>query len=461
MRTTPGLGGSLEPNSSTTSTKATKIKEKFFPCTNSFLRSIRGILKPALRFFAIQIQTLYPFECKEGKPFKLDPKMLAQELGYRSERSPQRFIAALIKEGFLERVGRKVDQLYRWVKKKVKKLGQKETQSTDATDAIEIPAVFGFSSVATLSQEGVEESKAIAPIKAEESPKAAIAHQPQTSTHQQPKIDKYFGQWEERRSNLGPDSLVPDGPWKNSYGKLHPEFVDWAALRWIKDRPDQFPTGGNKTEMSRARANIKGYFSVKPKETERLTEMDYVKKTENLEKHWEEFKREFEDLKSNYRIRTGGVIREEELKRYTSMALILEPESVAVENLLPKTETPSLIEGVDWNEETMAKSTDVEQVIPAHCGQGDQGASNLDCSPKSSFKPKHNKFLASTKEMFEHRNKAKEEAISQRRQQLLAMGPGDPFLEHARTLAKLEGLEEVFNENRRLIGFAEPEELEF
>ena len=449
----------LESNSSTTPSKAARLKEKFFPCTNSFLRSLRESLKPALRFFAIQIQTLYPFECKEGKPFKLDPKMLAQELGYKSERSPQRFIAALIKEGLLERVGRKIDQLYRWVKKNVKKVGLKEKQQNEA---VEIPEAFGFSSVASLIQEGDREPRAaIAPIKpkTEEKPKAAIAHQTQTRTPQQPKIDKYFGQWEERRTNLGPDALVPDGPWKNSYGKLHPEFVDWAALRWIKDRPDQFPTGGNKTEMSRARANIKGYFSVKPKETERLTEMDYAKKSENLEKHWEEFKREFEDLKSNYQVRSGGVIREDELKRYASMALILEPESVVIS----KAETPPQLEGVGWNEETMAKSTDAEQVIPTHNGQGDQGASAPDCNPKSSFKPRHNKFLASMRKMFEDKNKAKEDAISQRRQQLLNMGPGDPFLEHARSLAKLEGLEEVFNENRRLIGFAEPEpeELEF
>lgn len=439
-----------------------RIKEKFFPCTNSFLRSIAESMKPKIQLFAIKIQALYPFECNEGRPFKLDPKILAKELGYKSERSPQRLIASLVKEGVLERVGRKIDQLYRWVKKKVKKIGQKKDGQKEDKGFGEdnIPDVFGFSSVVSGSQHA-----AIAPI-VEEGKKAVIAsRQPAQPAKPKnpPTSDKYFGQWEDRRSNLGSDALVPNGPWKNEYGKLYPEFVDWAALRWIKDRPDQFPNGGNKSEMSRARANIKGHFSVKPKETEALTEMDYAKKCENLEKHWQEFHREFEDLKDNYRIREGVGIKEGELKRYASMALILEPESVVIE--APKTEPPSQLEMANWNEETIAKPVDTGQVIPTHNGQGDQGVSALDCSPKvppkAPFKPR-NKFLTSMRNMFEQKNEAREEAISQRREKLLAMGPEDPFLEHARSLAKQEGLDEVFDQHRRLIGFVEPaKNLEF
>lgn len=386
-----------------------KIKEKFFPCTSSFLSYIRDkIVSPSLRFFAINIQTLYPFQCKNCKEFRLDPKFLAEMLGYKSVRTPQRFIAELIEVGILERVGGKYQQLYRWVKKFIptptKEDSKKKTESSEKRKSSPKPKSPNPTAPAVpVAEERVE----VVEEKAEAIADSGSGIADSRTRIAKPVTDPHFGvqptrnQWGQKDYQPNPDKLVPDGPWKNEHGRIHPHFMDWSAKRWIKARKEQYPYGDkDKESMSIARMQVRGFYSVKPKETEALTQMDYDKKVTNLQNYWEEYSVEFNELKENYETRQVG-IKGEELKRFSEMAQAIQPELIQVEEPAP-----------------------APKINPARKEQGDQGAS---ASNGSSRPPKNNKFLASMRRLMSaKKNDAREEAIAENKRKLLDMEPIDP-----------------------------------
>jgi len=425
---------------STVSSKVDKkIKEKFFPCTSSFLDYIREkIVNPPLRFFVIQIQTLYPFECRNGGEFRLDPRFLAQKLGYQSERTPQRFIAKLIKEGILERVSGKYAQLYRWLKKSIPvptptKPASSEKRKNTKPKSPKPPKPPAPAPVIEEKVEVTEEKVEVTEEKVEE-----ISNPGEIST-----TDPHFGiqptrnQWGQRSLNANPHASIPDGPWKNEHRRIKPEFLAWKIDCWIDTFSDRFKNVKTGKE-DLAEPQVLGYYRVSGKTSEDR-DADAQLKYERLEADWNVYCRHFEKRANNVktRIDAGLSIPAEEQEQFVRHLAAVSPTSIYVEEPAPQPK----INPAD-------SRTGIAQEE-----QGTQGASQPDSSKKQSVG-----YLKTVRGLLPTRkDEKKEAAANSARDRFLAMGPDDPLLEASREHAIRYGLVEVFKDCR-LIGFAEPPE---